>query len=420
MSESTIPSEAGDRWWVSINGQARGPFTENELESLVSRGELTVHSYVCQTGQSAWKQLADLAGSSEFRRDWLPPRPPDARASDLAASCGRPSPMAGTTATSAKGAEANLPREILFDERGTPRIWPFAVATVVPYLGIIFTPMLGNPPEGPWGLALFAILIAVVLFWYYVRPDKQSVLLGVGGFVVTYLFAGPLLFAFQAASESQADASVPFGIHPTKLLPYLIHHVQVGYTVMMNPELEMQLSFFGHLFYTFISVAFCEELLKLAPVIFLLAFSKNYTTKTIVLVGACSGLGFGISESIYYHFNVIPLETASLTQYLARFICVPLLHASWAALSAAIYFVIIEDWKLPKSGGPFVVLFILLPPLLAILCSMGLHSIYNVLTFRIGLLAIIPIALSVSAAYWTFYFADNPARFEELRSETAA
>ncbi|MBI1248149.1 PrsW family intramembrane metalloprotease [bacterium] len=418
---SNSDSEAIEQWWVSIRGRTRGPFSTKEVGQLLSAGEITNQTYVCPAGEDAWKQISALAALEDIPQAWGPPPPPDANpVSESPAPTSKSSTPSHSNLNEEKilnhlgSLDVSQAKTLLYDHSGAPRIWPLLAITVVPYLLVLTLPWLGNPPSGPWGLALFSCLIAGGLLWYYIRPDRQDTILGIGAFAFTTLLAIPILLAFQETAHLQVAEQVPFNLHPTKLLPYLIHHVQQAYVVVLNPELQSQTSFFGHLFYMFISVALCEEAIKLAPVIILLAINRSYPFRSVILAGACSGFGFGIAEAVFYHYYNYTPETSSLTLYLTRFMAIPWLHASWTTLSAAIYYSVIQGWKTPTNYGPFIILLVLCPTILSIFCSMVLHTFYNVLSFRIGLLEIVPLLLSVAVAYWVFYDFKNPGRTEAL------
>ncbi|MBI5494321.1 MAG: zinc-ribbon domain-containing protein [Deltaproteobacteria bacterium] len=55
-----VPPAATAAWHVAIKGQARGPFTDEELHTLASGGKIHARSRVWRAGMDAWVRLEDV------------------------------------------------------------------------------------------------------------------------------------------------------------------------------------------------------------------------------------------------------------------------------------------------------------------------------------------------------------------------
>jgi hypothetical protein len=59
---ATPPAGKERRWHISIGGKQQGPFTDTELRTLASRGELTPDSHVWKNGMAQWVKASQLKG----------------------------------------------------------------------------------------------------------------------------------------------------------------------------------------------------------------------------------------------------------------------------------------------------------------------------------------------------------------------
>ena len=107
--------QSGDRWWVSIDGTAGGPYSRSEIRNLITSGQVTHESFGCLVGERDWKPLNHwLRDDVEPHTKDTPPPPPDAQLPE--------------------DSPASKPSSKTSD---SPRTWnPIAVA----WLGLLFWP----------------------------------------------------------------------------------------------------------------------------------------------------------------------------------------------------------------------------------------------------------------------------------------
>lgn len=426
---SDVPSpESGKRWWVSIGGESRGPYAAAELGDLLASKEIDTSTYACLVGAKTWQRISELGLFVQQGSQWpAPPPPPDAISAlkpgcdnsglgktlespagteslkdDEPQAIGQTKPSPASDAIQPTGSSTETLRELFYTSEGKTRIWPLLLATLGPLLLCFLWPTVGAPPTGIWMLSVFGFSVGIALICYYGRPDEESVGFGVGSFLFTFFLSLPILFVFQAIATSDLGEAKEFALHPTRFIPFLIQQIGYGYVAAFAPQHGEEISVLYHLFAMFISVALCEEALKLVPVLFI---SKNFTcsSKQLVFAGACSGLGFGAIEAIFYHNAVYTPETSSMTLYLLRFISLPIFHACWTTIAAAMYVQTRVTLK-AQGQGPFVIFTASLPVLGAIVASMVLHTIYNVMSIHFPIASVLAIVLTIVVTYWIFQF----------------
>ncbi|MBI1248150.1 DUF4339 domain-containing protein [bacterium] len=79
MSQAS-DGHSGDRWWVSINRNADGPYSHSEIRDLLASGQVNHESFGCPVGEQDWKPLSHwLHDDVEPRIQGTPPPPPDAQ-----------------------------------------------------------------------------------------------------------------------------------------------------------------------------------------------------------------------------------------------------------------------------------------------------------------------------------------------------
>ena len=81
VSQAPAPPAVSAGWYYSIDGNAVGPVTLTEIESLIRNGTLESHHHVHQLGSSEWTEISltpELAGvASSSQRPVAPPVQPD-------------------------------------------------------------------------------------------------------------------------------------------------------------------------------------------------------------------------------------------------------------------------------------------------------------------------------------------------------
>jgi len=428
MSDKSTSNETSDRWWVAIDGESRGPFAVSELGDLLASKKIDTSTYACQAGASTWQRIADLGLFVQQDSQWpAPPPPPDSISSpkpgvkmpglaktvqslattgslkDVGAQAVAPTkPLPSSDANKPKGSSVETWRGLFYTSEDRPRIWPLTLAALGPLLLLFLLPMAGAPPSGILMLSIFGFGVGAALICYYGRLDKESIRLGIGSFLFTFFLALPILFVFQAIATSDLGEPKEFALHPTRFIPFFIQQIGYGYVAAFAPQRGEDISVIYHLFAMFISVALCEEALKLVPVLFITKYF-DCSSKQLVIAGACSGLAFGLIEAVHYHNEVYTPETSSMTLYLLRFISLPIFHACWTTIAAAMYVQTRVTLK-TQAQGPFVIFTASLPVLGAIVASMVLHTFYNVMLVHFPLASLIAVVATVVLTYWILQF----------------
>ncbi|WP_158261072.1 MULTISPECIES: PrsW family glutamic-type intramembrane protease [Pirellulaceae] len=428
MSDPSTFNESGERWWISIGGQSRGPFAVSELDDLLASKEIDTSTYACPVGATTWQRIGNLGLFVQQDSQWpAPPPPPDSifapkpgddtsrlvntvespagtgsLKDDEPQAVGQTKPSPASDAIQPKGSSTETLRDLFYTSEDRTRIWPLLLAALGPLLLCFLWPMAGAPPTGIWMLSIFGFGVGVALICYYGQLDEASIGLGAGSFLFTFFLALPILFTFQACANADLGEPKEFALHPTRFIPFLIQQIGYGYGAAFAPQQGEDIPVVYHLFAMFISVALCEEALKLVPVLFI---SKNIacSSKQLVFAGACSGIGFGATEALYYHNAIYTPETSSMTVYLLRFISLPVFHACWTTIAAAMYVQTREHLKM-QVQGPMIVYAVALPVLAAIFPSMVLHTLYNVMLTHFQLASLISVVATVVVTYWIFQF----------------
>ena len=145
----------------------------------------------------------------------------------------------------------------------------------------------------------------------------------------------------------------------------------------------------------FTSVGYCEEFLKVSPLLVLLKDAgkdKAYSLRSFVFIGMACGRGCGIAEGWHYHSNQYLPQELGLSIYIGRFFGVATLHAIWTGIAAAILWTIrdawLDIWRNKIYGNELDVLIksavIFLLSVLTCAPTMFIHATYNVSHTVIG------------------------------------
>jgi RsiW-degrading membrane proteinase PrsW (M82 family) len=155
----------------------------------------------------------------------------------------------------------------------------------------------------------------------------------------TGLFTGTigimLLLAFEfAAAVTQRGWPIPVG--PVSflfaILFYILKFFGYSYTVALNPNSSLPLSWLGFTF----GVGFCEETCKMMPLVRHFRYKGTLDWRGACMLGMASGIGFGISEGISYASGYNGIQTADI--YAVRFISCLALHAIWTGSASIALF----------------------------------------------------------------------------------
>lgn len=253
-----------------------------------------------------------------------PSDPPREQAKPSSPSVTFPLDLSGTEATGSQ-------RNILCSGAMT---YVLVALLIVPFFflgvgGIVPVPLI----------LLFAAMGTVAgwfVFRFFCEPNLENefavtVTQAIGTFFFTAIVGVVLLSVFNELAKTAAEnPSWGRGL-PVVRIGYWIMKV-IGYGLRQsNNEANPIAQFFGML----VGVGICEEATKLLAVLFLLRTTSESKLRfrNIVFIGAMSGLGFGIAESILYVF-----QTPTVGMCIVRFTTLPLCHGAWTILSSAILF----------------------------------------------------------------------------------
>jgi protease PrsW len=236
-------------------------------------------------------------------------------------------------------------------------------------------------------------LIAAAAFFFVVKllfePGKSTVvqILTIAG--VTSTVGTISLIIFQFIAEWTQGYWVT-GRSIVVLLFYIVKFIGFSYYAADDPNNGFLLSFLG---YT-CGVGLCEELTKIAPVLFVLGEQKKADWRAACVLGLASGVGFGVAEGILYsgqYYNGV----MSLDIYLVRFISCVALHATWTAAIAVMASQNMSGFDTNEGTDYFVhLLFILSVPMI-------LHGLYDTLLKRdMGGLALV---VAVGSFAWLVF-----------------
>lgn len=422
MPERTVEP----KWWISNGDKPDGPFDIDIIRGRIEAFELFPDNLACPVGGDEWRPLRDWKEAFEdaisVATSLLPPPPPLNSTNDRVQASStqeeisvRPSEEKESISENAQerskistespkniasGAnttfEANLQGKLDLKEHVQPG-WILYLMILVPFL----LPSFGSTPGSPWFLAIVATIFGGIVFSVLIQPRENGYGVSIGAFFFTFIIAIPLLFFFQEMATRYAGVTfseamkIGGGNIRIKIFTCLTWLIGNGYNQLSPDDLGTNLPFFYHLFAMLSSVALCEEVLKLVPVMFMAKCDGEGRRKNVLFTGAMSGLGFGIVEGVLYHSQVYhPLEMP-LSIYLLRFFSVAMLHGCWTVISAACFYHFTENPD-DKSHNPptdiFEYTFLIL---ISVIASMSLHSLYNVLISRYLFLGLLMAWLTV-------------------------
>lgn len=111
-------------------------------------------------------------------------------------------------------------------------------------------------------------------------------------------------------------------------------------------------------------------------------------------LGAASGLGFGVAESILYIYNMA-LANYPAEYIVVRIIMTPFMHPLWSAFVGIGVFAFVS--RKSKSGGASLTL-----PLMFLLLGIINHIIWNSISIGLSSLGYLPIIVNISVTFPVF------------------
>jgi RsiW-degrading membrane proteinase PrsW (M82 family) len=279
------------------------------------------------------------------------------------------------------------------------------VMILIPYLWFMSNGVSrGNVP---WGVVMLLAGGGLTLGWYgflglaklSTKRGEELALRAVQVFLATAVIGVALLLLFQGAlSLVDENWQKPVGGKRLVFLFAIIKILATGYhTAFTAGPLPNPLWYF---LCTFVSVAFCEELLKLFPVLLISNYQEGGDTahpennylrqQKLLFLGAMAGMGFGFSEALIYTADLYRPLQLGFSIYFLRFMGLVIMHGLWSFVSSAVYLRI----QAQALYQPLNVIG------LAIVGPMLLHALHNSASLygnsELGLLAII---LTLLAAF---------------------
>jgi RsiW-degrading membrane proteinase PrsW (M82 family) len=393
MSESK-PQSA--RWYYAVDGGRIGPVSKAELGKLLRSRELSLSTLVWRKGLKSWTPASKLW---KFRPTDEPPTLPCEATAFVAESTVLSVSSAATQSTNAGddlGAASNLDKPAaqcaeLFDNRPSddpkrssqstafrPSVsplapdkpndgslgvgaWIFSVFAV----GAYFLPWGSTPYQiggfGTWFLAC----LSTTLFYLALRntiPIARDAHQGLRFGLFTGIVGIFLLLLFQQIALDLGRHKEPGALAHNKWMAF-VHIIGKAYDQALHSDQSVLFTFCVML----LSVAFCEEVVKSFPIVWALCRLPDYVDPAVdrkrgaqlVYWGAMSGIGFGVSEAVWYCSTVYSHSKPPLGMYLLRFFGCVALHAAWSGATAAR--MVAANWDLrtrwaqadaaPKKGG---------------------------------------------------------------------
>ena len=281
------------RWFVVQDGIEFGPYTIDQVRDLVHAGQVTPLSQV-RTAHSSDYHAAQLI------RGLFPDLPAAARphihpADAAPAAAGGP-PGAGGAAVLAGPLE--LPgRPALPEWR---HLWPLATLILLMgwIIGGLLCPELSYRPGAELPvlvLGLGSVPLASAALVFLIRPARMPFRAALSACLFTGTIGIVALLILQWASTMPTYGMIGHGGRSSGLLPLLR---AIGSAYSLTHSSAIGLRWCGFVF----GVGLCEEATKLLPLLLLLLLwgrDSALGMRGFLLVGAASGLGFGIGEALY-------------------------------------------------------------------------------------------------------------------------
>ncbi|QDU05460.1 hypothetical protein V6x_51970 [Gimesia chilikensis] len=396
------------KWWISNGERPDGPYDVDIVRERIRTRELFPDNLACPVGGEEWRPLRDwkevFADAISVAVSRLPPPPPINTTDDRFQVRSAPEELTLQPGRERRPISENTEGQPITSSEPYPNIAYGADVAFEPYLQNLqdlkkyvksgwilyllimvpfFLPDFGSTPGSPWFLAIIATIIGGILFSVLIQPQENDYGIGISVFVFTFIIAIPLLFFFQEMASKYAGT--PFtevmqsGGGRFKLFMCLTWLIGNGYNQISPEDMGASLPFFYHLVAMFSSVALCEEVLKLIPVLYVAKHTVGDWKQRCLFVGAMSGLGFGVVEGVLYHSQVYQPQAMSLSIYLIRFFSVATLHGCWTIISAACFYHLIENPDDNTHKPPEDIFECTFLILVSVISSMILHSLYNVL-----------------------------------------
>ena len=304
------PRVTDKKWYLKVGGETIGPVSRAELLEMGREGRVTRDSSVSDDG-FAWYPATILK--------WLPieehvdpdPRDPEPRPPD--------------------------PRPPRPPDDWKQRLlmafvcWPFMLPAFGWTVGQI----------GVWVWVVVAIITGAAVYAGFSEPEDESDITAAFGSLIFTAFVGVVLcLVLQGFAAMAADVRGAPGFGRARIWVLIFKLIGMAYNRAHplpdgNPE---GLSFIGTALTSVVSIGLCEEIVKLIPVWFLVSQNMIKTRRGAFFIGAMSGLGFGVAESVLYSYKLLLPMGAPLSIYIMRFFGCAFGHAALTLLASSIMF----------------------------------------------------------------------------------
>ena len=350
------PQADGNRWYWSCESITYGPVSIDELLRRVRSGEIAESHFVFQEGWTQWQSVADVFA----RPVKAPPSAPE------------PLPV------------EPQPRYKYYRRGpavlGSGGVTALMIAIIV---ASFFTRSFGPPVSVavPWLFAIASTTIGGCLLFAFCRPagmSSSNVVVGpaIGAYLFTAFVGIFLLLLFQEIAKVAVETNSIGGTPRAWPVIIMLKIIGYGYDHALRGTSNPILGFFSML----ISVGICEEVVKILPVAYYVKTTPNHqlSFRKVVFVGAMSGLGFGVSEGIFYSLNMyIPMEVP-VGLYILRFFSAAWMHAVWTILSSGVLYLNRSTARSDLSASLERSVYTATVYLIAVcFASAAIHSFYN-------------------------------------------
>ncbi|WP_442485152.1 GYF domain-containing protein [Aeoliella sp. SH292] len=302
-AESTVtpPPASTSGWFVAIGGSKQGPFTENQLHSLIAAGNIDSMTLVWTEGYADWLPAATVPGLFSGHNGRQSHADEQLKWSEL------------------------LPVFRLFNDGSWARPWVVCLAIallfpllVIEYQGVENVDLVGASVA----FSLYFSLLWTAFFHWCIDPGRLGAIRLLGTWLLTATIGVLGVVLVQALA-----------------LPIFIDGMAI----------DNEASLLKRVISWTLAVGVIEEAGKLAAVLLLtLRMPGSATPRTYAYLGVVSGLAFGTVEAIIYTYAYATEHAAgsgdSETSYgwlfmalITRWISLPLLHAIWTGIAG--YFV---------------------------------------------------------------------------------
>ncbi len=398
---------------ICRDGTSSGPFPESEIVRFLAAGEVTAADLCWTEGMDGWEPVSmHFPGTSpEPSPISLPPEPetadaeegteadtgggPDTGQPRIHGASPVPERMPTRPLTDLPAVRAALERQQQLARALRPardrmrnfetaagfhfpaaRLLPLALCCLVlGWFAAFAMPerlLLGSTPEQVARVLMLAVPALAIAFWaavHFLRPHAIPVKSGVATLLFTMIVGLAALLAFQRlADHSLTLENRPYGNRYGTLLVVVLKGIGWAYRSLDDPD------FLTRLVAMVAGVGFCEEVTKLLPLFGIVLLRRRGgwqpDYRQFLLVGFCSGLGFGIGEALhsYAPWNGNVSATSNVIRWFA---CVPT-HAVYTVINAAFLWVLVPRIQRAEKRSHVVLYFLSATAVVAVV-----HGLYN-------------------------------------------